>query len=258
MGHTDRDAFVSDWALVHPHIRGAYAGKRRKCPHLFGSSPHTWGIQKSCSAWNQGMRFIPTYVGHTGTIWITSVMPSVHPHIRGAYGNLPAEWIELDGSSPHTWGIPAGPYHPRRCRPVHPHIRGAYVELLNRCREMYRFIPTYVGHTECGNENPAASTVHPHIRGAYLLTSVGLLSLPGSSPHTWGILRGFDFSRNDTRFIPTYVGHTTCGSQCALLGSVHPHIRGAYGWHEGRHGRQCGSSPHTWGILVGPGQRFHD
>lgn len=72
------------------------------------------------------MRFIPTYVGHT-PLRVVSVSPfAVHPHIRGAYFSNDDAVRELDGSSPHTWGIPLILYH--------------IIKNL-------RFIPTYVGHT---------------------------------------------------------------------------------------------------------------
>ena len=89
------------------------------------SSPHTWGIPSTVSPYKLFRRFIPTYVGHTGEqgcaagscavhphirgayvaqYRLYSVM-SVHPHIRGAYGYGKPEYVALDGSSPHTWGI---------------------------------------------------------------------------------------------------------------------------------------------------------
>ena len=77
------------------------------------------------------------------------------------------ECLKAFGSSPHTWGIPAGSWLASRMQTVHPHIRGAYEEaevetkiitgssphtwgiLANPIakRAYTRFIPTYVGHT---------------------------------------------------------------------------------------------------------------
>ena len=72
------------------------------------------------------MRFIPTYVGHTGVAEQQKPTLSVHPHIRGAYA-LAVIRFTVDA--------------------VHPHIRGAYVYNKGCLGQNIRFIPTYVGHT---------------------------------------------------------------------------------------------------------------
>ena len=172
-----------------------------------GSSPHTWGIRKVSTITVACCRFIPTYVGHTLPFWPKIQISSVHPHIRGAY--LDTETIGLDGagSSPHTWGI------------LSVHV-GLGVH--------NRFIPTYVGHTGGAIFIMSSITVHPHIRGAYFRYSVSNIGGGGSSPHTWGIPVQRTGSRQDGRFIPTYVGHTVVRFGVAGLHGVHPHIRGAY------------------------------
>ena len=111
-----------------------------------------------------------------------------------------------------------------------------------------RFIPTYVGHAIMYLEHTVHITVHPHIRGAYAPTTATPPPPPvhphirgaycifvthsgtpsGSSPHTWGIPCAGSSQRGRTRFIPTYVGHTTWSMYCPGYLSVHPHIRGAY------------------------------
>ena len=52
---------------------------------MSGSSPHTWGILVLVLFIPRNLRFIPTYVGHTGFPWEKSKSKTVHPHIRGAY-----------------------------------------------------------------------------------------------------------------------------------------------------------------------------
>ena len=136
-------------------------------PVCTGSSPHTWGILAMSAAVALPARFIPTYVGHTGSKNIWQEQLTVHPHIRGAYRS------SLGGDGMANWFIPTYVGHTTRLVPmwkwqsVHPHIRGAYKNL--RCRRYYRrgssphtwgilspppqhiaddrFIPTYVGHT---------------------------------------------------------------------------------------------------------------
>ena len=106
VGHTGRKCNIYCPGPVHPHIRGAYR-RRPPCP---------W----------PPLRFIPTYVGHTGPWTGTASLPPVHPHIRGAYMTQCSNPRSINGSSPHTWGIP---------------VR------QDNDRHSGRFIPTYVGHT---------------------------------------------------------------------------------------------------------------
>ena len=228
MGHTISPVRCARRWTVHPHIRGAYIDRVGG-----GNSPR---------------RFIPTYVGHTRTIFPLAMVASVHPHIRGAYG-----CIRL-ADKENLRFIPTYVGHTSRCqkkkaeKPVHPHIRGAYILLIGDCAvqdgssphtwgiqalsanglRYVRFIPTYVGHTRPCFMYPQWGAVHPHIRGAYTICPIYLFYYIGSSPHTWGIRYGYweetsDFGSSPhtwgipasapggnvaVRFIPTYVGHT--------------------------------------------------
>ena len=157
----------------------------------------------------RSMRFIPTYVGHTSSPGPYQFHISVHPHLRGAYAALPRQQLIFPGSSPHTWGI-----------------QGQLMYFVRR----FRFIPTYVGHT-WGNDRAAIPLpVHPHIRGAYEGSRGVSPAHGGSSPHTWGILLPAQEPRTRSRFIPTYVGHTGPLTNSRPVWTVHPHIRGAYGF----------------------------
>ena len=174
----------------------------------------------------------------------------VHPHLRGAYAALPRQQLIFPGSSPHTWGIPVK--------------RG-------RITPSPRFIPTYVGHTPPTGVLCTILPVHPHIRGAYEISEETEYSKSGSSPHTWGILQLTASVFGVSRFIPTYVGHTSdlelfhsdfpvhphirgayvhLGPVNTLLHPVHPHIRGAYSGADFLGQTNGGSSPHTWGIQI--------
>ena len=153
------------------------------------------------------LRFIPTYVGHTGWPNVSDTSETVHPHLRGAYG--------------HKAGI-------RRQIPVHPHLRGAYMAWVSSIRyfngsspptwgillqgrlvaQPERFIPTYVGHTPLMSTGKIFSAVHPHLRGAYRPRPFVLVVRVGSSPPTWGIRTPPRPILRAGRFIPTYVGHT--------------------------------------------------
>ena len=209
MGHTPLPSRPSTPSVVHPHARGAYQLKWRFWTPYNGSSPPTWGIRCSTAPTIDISRFIPTYVGHT----------LCHAE------QLP----QLSGSSPHTWGI----------------LTDNQADML-----IARFIPTYVGHTALtvqsrkhlrgssphtwgirsgGPGRCRGRAVHPHIRGAYWIGGlVGALD-EGSSPHTWGIRPRQSNWERQSRFIPTYVGHTDFPVRASLFPPVHPHIRGAYG-----------------------------
>ena len=193
-----------------------------------GSSPHTWGILRGDVPQGIPARFIPTYVGHTSRSGQGAVLPSVHPHIRGAYFIRPTYSTGSPGSSPHTWGI---------------------LIMGSKTAGSSRFIPTYVGHTMVNTTDRRRDAVHPHIRGAYLArcyldddlygSSPHTWGIPqvdvhapdklrGSSPHTWGIPPGQTPARPGNRFIPTYGGHTWMRRGIWPKPAVHPHIRGAY------------------------------
>lgn len=152
------------------------------------------------------------------------------------------------GSSPHTWGIPC---------------------LAHDLGLVVRFIPTYVGHTRFCNRDRGTFAVHPHIRGAYsnnvsstlqtswfIPTYVGHTAAvwvfspaaSGSSPPTWGIRLRIVLAYVQRRFIPTYVGHTCSMGIPGKMGSVHPHLRGAYVRSSSTRVLNFGSSPPTWGI----------
>ena len=115
---------------------------------------------------------------------------------------------------------------------VHPHIRGAYAHLILTNLPFQRFIPTYVGHTQRPSLFSRTKAVHPHIRGAYDMRQAA---------------QGCRI-----RFIPTYVGHTLLLPTVHRSASVHPHIRGAYVSPRTWTPPAFGSSPHTWGIRLGP------
>ena len=89
-----------------------------------------------------------------------------------------------------------------------------------------------MGHTRFLRTATLRPSVHPHLRGAYSRVPVARVTEFGSSPHTWGIRSAGFRSSRQRRFIPTYVGHTSCSSVSVISIS--------------------GSSPHTWGIHWAP------
>ena len=134
---------------VHPHLCWAYPSLHLAAISQNGSSPHTWGILPSVKSALMGIRFIPTYVGHTTSPTQGASLITVHPHIRGAYSRKLVGGIRVIRFIPTYVGHTGLALGGLALRPVHPHIRGAYGGGHERVFQPVRFIPTYVGHTRC-------------------------------------------------------------------------------------------------------------
>ena len=156
--------------------------------------------------------------------------------------------LSRSGSSPHTWGIPTTYTKCTKSKDgSSPHTWGIQ-RLQISTGQLLRFIPTYVGHTRAGSPPILRRTVHPHIRGAYSGSGKSRSLKNGSSPHTWGIHRRYQPFRAGSRFIPTYVGHTsTVAARVASSTGSSPHTWGIRRFLVGVQDAD-GSSPHTWGI----------
>ena len=174
----------------------------------YGSSPPTWGIPVPGGLVSRVQRFIPTYVGHTGSGRRPGWSGPVHPHLRGAYFIVFIRSGRHVGSSPPTWGIRPDPRSQSSFSRFIPTYVGHTAYLNSKEAAQYgsspptwgipgygterqdatRFIPTYVGHTAFCSPSRGFTAVHPHLRGAYDTRGICTLSLNGSSPPTWGIL----------------------------------------------------------------------
>ena len=122
-----------------------------------------------------------TYLGEA-----RSAAATVHPHVRGDYGDAPPYERPLPGPSPRAWGlrrwtraagIPPGP-SPRAWGLPRPHEGSG---------KGSRSIPTCVGTTAKSGEEIVGGLVHPHVRGDY--SSPGRVSWrrAGPSPRAWGL-----------------------------------------------------------------------
>ena len=233
---------------VHPHLRGAYCRSKHSYGRKGGSSPPTWGIRGGPSWWRSAARFIPTYVGHTSSPGPPHHHPTVHPHIRGAYGCTRAASPALSRFIPTYVGHTIALSNSNRLVAVHPHIRGAYTSIMVSNRIVSGSSPHTWGIRRQNDNCRSWFSVHPHIRGAYLFHISHRPKHFGSSPHTWGILVPARLVAPAARFIPTDVGHTGVADAPKPTPTVHPHIRGAYILLSSQARRRDGSSPHTWGI----------
>ncbi len=192
---------------VHPHTRGEHSRRKTSMVMMFGSSPHTWGTHELKCSMMPARRFIPTHVGNTDGRMNSNQPRSVHPHTRGEHGSTVHYALSARGSSPHTWGTR--------------HLHGLLVSKVG-------FIPTHVGNTNRVGMISVKSSVHPHTRGEHITIDGQADAYYGSSPHTWGTLRGGEAVPEIVRFIPTHVGNTLDLRVTDFLMPVHPHTRGEH------------------------------
>ena len=93
---------------VHPHVRGAHAGRVRRFRSWRGPSPRAWGSQPRTQFRGFNRWSIPTCVGLTCRWRRGGVAPPVHPHVRGAHYEDMSQSAKYDGPSPRAWGSPTG------------------------------------------------------------------------------------------------------------------------------------------------------
>ena len=153
---------------------------------------------------------------------------SVHPHVRGVYGQAGVIAIQDCRFIPTCVGYTSSRPVSSVYSAVHPHVRGVYPHVIGLDNSPVRFIPTCVGYTDG-------------------LSSCGTRRC-GSSPRAWGILTLLLSAEIGLRFIPTCVGYTTSCSYCPFFTPVHPHVRGVYLSNMSSSPELIGSSPRAWGI----------
>ena len=229
VGNTSENSIRVIVVPVHPHTRGEHLCEHVRHPGRGGSSPHTWGTRAIGGAIPKVTRFIPTHVGNTPVHDPLACPGQVHPHTRGEHPRSQHRSVNMDGSSPHTWGT----------------LRGD-----GAGQDGDRFIPTHVGNTMISSRSSPAGPVHPHTRGEHAdLRQIGLM-LDGSSPHTWGTRSRRARPGGPGRFIPTHVGNTSSPRVLRTTPPVHPHTRGEHAWNILIISSRLGSSPHTWGTRL--------
>ena len=70
---------------VHPHVRGEHISSLSRTRSSIGSSPRAWGTRIGLQKRIDTNRFIPTCVGNTDNLTVTSPLFPVHPHVRGEH-----------------------------------------------------------------------------------------------------------------------------------------------------------------------------
>mgnify|MGYP007084074620 CR=1 FL=1 len=191
----------------------------------YGSSPHTRGTRPPAARCGRASRFIPACAGNARRSPGPSGATSVHPRIRGERSGSIGAPPPPGGSSPHTRGTRADD---RRCHPGSRFIP-AYAgnaTLFSRSSLSVRFIPAYAGNARPHARATGCFSVHPRIRGERWMQTSAAHRWVGSSPHTRGTRRPAARAVAAWRFIPAYAGNAEKWLEGAVMGAVHPRIRG--------------------------------
>ena len=170
---------------VHPHVRGSWTRRLPvPCPTP-GSSPRAWVLARHGQPSRSPHRFIPTCVGLGRVRGRPRPGRSVHPHVRGSWGDHQDDPVRPRGSSPRAWVLAA---------------------LTPTGRPLTRFIPTCVGLGVLWFPWRPPGSVHPHVRGSWKSRMADSHAVPGSSPRAWVLAPGGGTPVIPGRFIPTCVG----------------------------------------------------
>ncbi len=149
----------------------------------------------------------PAYAGNTRREQLQGLASEDHPRIRGEYAPFLVACSRQLGSPPHTRGI---------------QDFTALIVLLPR------ITPAYAGNTQCRLAVQNDPGDHPRIRGEYFTTPEITPLIPGSPPHTRGILPPFSSCPAAFRITPAYAGNTNHHTIQRNITRDHPRIRGEY------------------------------
>ena len=191
-----------------------------------GPSPRAWGSRSGTARTRVPRRSIPTCVGLTSDEKTPTPGLTVHPHVRGAHGDVVAAASPPAGPSPRAWGS---------LTRVHARVGGAWS------------IPTCVGLTTITFLRCSFRAVHPHVRGAHGERAVIFGYRRGPSPRAWGSPGPRCRGTGSPRSIPTCVGLTCCAGMAYAGIPVHPHVRGAHDVDADVCRLDDGPSPRAWG-----------
>ena len=89
---------------VHPHVRGDGPTRKSMDSPDVSSPPRAWGRLGLVGLGVDSTRFTPTCVGTARYLSCVSIMPSVHPHVRGDGWPIVVLLVHDFGSPPRAWG----------------------------------------------------------------------------------------------------------------------------------------------------------
>ena len=185
-----------------------------------------WGQDAPRGAALVGSRIIPTRVGTSRRIVVSSRFQEDHPHACGDKLFTLSRRACISGSSPRVWG--QAHYHKgfRPCVGIiptrvgtsgsentantvsgdHPHACGDKLMFRFGTVVKDRIIPTRVGTSITASRPSRQDWDHPHACGDKLSEVQKNNRLLGSSPRVWGQAVGKMRMQGGTRIIPTRVG----------------------------------------------------
>ena len=158
--------------MDHPRTRGEYFENSSTQSFQKGSPPHTRGILYVSVGGVVVAGITPAHAGNTSCMRGRERYRRDHPRTRGEYVLFICVEFNVQGSPPHTRGIPD--------------------QLFHRFREL-GITPAHAGNTEAGMVSISQERDHPRTRGEYLSPNRYHFLLEGSPPHTRGIRDYSDF-----------------------------------------------------------------
>jgi len=165
VGNSPFSSRASAVSMVHPHACGELGRAQPAGAITRGSSPRMWGTHLLQSPFSKRGGFIPTHVGNSSAISISTPDIAVHPH---ACGELLTTQPQIDlrcGSSPRMWGTRYN---------------------TGNVSSATRFIPTHVGNSTTPRFSHSGTMVHPHACGELNNLVGSTIDRYGSSPRMWG------------------------------------------------------------------------
>ena len=108
-GKTSTSSTRHPYPKAHPRSRGENLARVSHVTRSVGSSPLTRGKRSEPSRSHGHTRLIPAHAGKTPCTRCQVWRSTAHPRSRGENGALPADGMELDGSSPLTRGKQRAP-----------------------------------------------------------------------------------------------------------------------------------------------------
>ena len=200
---------------------------------------------------------IPAYAGSTTSPAQRLRAETNHPRIRGEHGVAGRLGTRGGGSSPHTRGALRSLSVSPGGHGSSPHTRGA-PSPVSRQPTIRRIIPAYAGSTAAPPRRRAMKPDHPRIRGEHRSGGRRQTGFLGSSPHTRGAQRRFEWLHTLWGIIPAYAGSTLRSSPRLKLLRDHPRIRGEHDGNRPASQEREGSSPHTRGAPTHPRHPRHN
>ena len=150
---------------AHPRVGGENATPAKLRVFLNGSSPRGRGKLRRPEKRGRGPGLIPAWAGKTDLDEPETVQDWAHPRVGGENGALPADGMELDGSSPRGRGKP--------------------VETIGEILDA-GLIPAWAGKTLRSRRLEKLAAAHPRVGGENSQTRASPSTASGSSPRGRG------------------------------------------------------------------------